>query len=115
MNIILNGFDKRLVDKKITAFIKETTTLSTLDKDVTYKKFTYHPWAYNKFNKIVKHHNIVLTPQNKYCIKNLLNSNLKENIPPEKKSGIYQINCMDCENIYVGKTKRDLETSVKEH
>ena len=45
-------------------------------------------------------------PQNKYCIKNLLNPNLKDNIPPEKKLGIYQINCK--------KTKRDLETRFKE-
>ena len=38
------GFDKKLVGKKVTNFrrlkqIKETTTLSTLDKDVTYKTF----------------------------------------------------------------------------
>ena len=31
---------------------------------------------------------------------------------PEKKSGIYQINC---KNVYIGKTKRDSETRVKEH
>ena len=41
-------FDKKLVDKKITTFrrlenIKETTTLSTLDKDVTCKNF-YFPF-----------------------------------------------------------------------
>ena len=40
-------------------------------------------------------------------MKNLFNSNLKDHILPEKKLGIYQINCK--------KTKRDLETSVKEH
>ena len=71
--------------------------------------------AYNKFKKIFRHHNIVLTPQNKFSIKNLLNSNLKDNIPPENKSGIYQINCKDCKKIYIGKTKRNLETRVKEH
>ena len=75
---------KKLVDKKITNFrglkhIKETTTLSTLGKDVTYKKFTYHQWAHNKFNKIFKHHNIVLTLQNKYSITNILISHLKDN------------------------------------
>jgi hypothetical protein len=48
-------------------------------------------------------------PKNKYSIK-ILNSNLKDNIPPpERKLGIYQINCKDCEKIYIGKTKRDLE------
>ena len=44
-NTIHHLLDKNLVDKKITNFrrlkqIKETTTPSTLDKDVTYKKFT---------------------------------------------------------------------------
>ena len=63
-----------LVYKTITSFrrskhIKETTTLSTLDKDVTYRKITYHPLAHNKFNKIFRHHNIVLTAQNKFSIK----------------------------------------------
>ena len=49
-------------------------------------------------------------PQNKQSIKNLLNSNLKDNIPPKRKSEIYQINC---KNIYIGKTKSDLETRLK--
>ena len=52
---------------------------------------------------------------NKFSIKSLLISNLKDNIPPENKSGIYQINCKDCEKIYIGKTKINLETRVKEH
>jgi GIY-YIG catalytic domain. len=41
-----------------------------------------------------------------------LNSNLKDKIPPEMKSDIYQINC---KKIYIGKTKRNLETRVQEH
>ena len=44
-----------------------------------------------------------------------MNFNLKDNIPHEKKSGIYQINCNDCEKIYIGIAKRDLETRVEEH
>jgi hypothetical protein len=52
---VVNDFDKQLVDNKITTdsrrlkHIKETTTLSTLDNDVIYKKFAYHPWTHNKF------------------------------------------------------------------
>ena len=45
-------------------------------------------------------------PQNKYTIKNLFNSNMKDHISPENKSGIYQINCKDCEKIHIGKKKR---------
>ena len=70
---------------------------------------------HSKFNTIFQHHNTVLTPQDKYSVTNLLNSYLK--IPPEKKTGMFQINCKDCKKIYrfIGKTKWDLETRVKEH
>ena len=30
-------------------------------------------------------------------------------------AGKFQINCKDCEKIYIRKTKRNLETRVKEH
>ena len=40
---------------------------------------------------------------------------MKDNIRPEKKSGIYQIGCKDCEKIYIGKVKRIFETRVKDH
>ena len=76
--------------------------------NVTYKKLNYHPWAHNKFNKIFKQHNTVLTSQTKYFIENILNSNMKDHIPPEKKSGIHQIKCKDCEQIYTGKTKKEI-------
>ena len=79
------------------------------------KVFTYHPWANNEFNKSFKQSNIVLMLQNKYSNKNLLNSNKKDYIPSEKISDIYQINCKDHSEIYIGKTKRDLETRIKEH
>ena len=38
---------------------------------------------------------------------------MKNHIPSENKSGIYQTNCMDCKQIYTGKRKRDLETRTK--
>ena len=41
--------------------------------------------------------------QNKYFIKTLLNSKMRDHSPPENKLGSYQINCKDCERIYKGK------------
>ena len=87
------------MDKKIKAQnrlknIKNNTTLETLTKmDTIYKKFTHHPWAKNKFQKIFKELNITLAPINKYNIKNLINANYKDKELPLKKSGIYKINC----------------------
>ena len=40
---------------------------------------------------------------------------MTDNIPSEKKSGINQINCKDCEKIHIGKTKRNLLNRVKKH
>ena len=71
-------------------------------KDIIYKKFTYHPWAKNKFLKIFKDFNITLAPINKYNIKNLIKANYKDKEPPLKKSGIYKINCKQCEKVYIG-------------
>ena len=114
-----NGFQRDLIHKKIQRakqqkVIKETTTLSTT-QDFKYKKFSYHPRTFYKFNKIFRQHNIRLAPINKFSIKNILNSKTKDIIPPEEKSGIYQINCNDCDKIYIGKTKRNIQIRAKEH
>jgi GIY-YIG catalytic domain. len=86
------------------------------DKDVTYKKFTYHPWVHSKFNKkfYSKYQNIILMLQNKYFIKTLLNSNMKDQISCKK---IWHFIKSTCKKIYmyIGKTKRDLETRINEH
>ena len=58
---------------------------------------------------------IKLAPVNREKVKNLLNMNNKDKIPTGKKSGIYKINCKECKNSYIGKTKLNLETKVKEH
>ena len=56
-----------------------------------------------------------MVPTNKFSIKNLININTKDKIPVENKSGVYQINCKECDKIYIGKTKRNLKTRTNEH
>ena len=51
----------------------------------------------------------------KFNIKNLINVNYKDKEPPMKISGIYKINCKQCEKVYIGQTKINLETRTKEH
>ena len=36
-------------------------------------------------------------------------------MPVENKSGVYQIGCKACDKIYIGQTKRNLKTWIKEH
>ena len=37
----------------------------------------------------------------------------KDKEPALKKSGIYKINCKQCDKVYIGQTKRNLETRTK--
>ena len=50
-----------------------------------------------------------------YSVKNLIHSNTKNKIPVENKLGVYQIDCNDCDKTYIGQTKRNLKTRIKEH
>ena len=116
-----NGYNKNLVFKKIKKaklkkIIKEATTFNKeTENNNTFSEFTYHPKTFNKFKKIFKEQNIILAPTNRYSVLKLLNSKTKDEIPPINRSGIYQINCKDCEKCYIGQTKRNLKTRVKEH
>lgn len=47
-------------------------------------------------------------------LKSLLGST-KDSINVLGKAGVYKISCTDCNKIYIGQTKRTLETRFKEH
>ena len=40
---------------------------------------------------------------------------LKDEIPPDEKSGVYRIECGDCPGVYIGETGRKMITRVNEH
>ena len=88
--VVTNGFDKKLVDKMITNFrrLKQLKIRMSPIKSL----LTIHGHIIN-LTKSSDSTTYYFMLQNKFSKKNLLNSNLKDNIPPEKKSGIYQINC----------------------
>ena len=85
------------------------------EEDTSYKKFTFHPWANQKFQKIFKEFNITVAPINEYNIKNLIKTNHKDKDPIVKKSGVYKIDCKQCEKVYIGQTKRNVETRTNKH
>ena len=62
-----------------------------------------------------KKFNITLAISNRFNIKNLTQANTKDTDPPNKKSGIYKVNCKDCCKCYIGQTRRNIETRMKEH
>ncbi|KAG8268174.1 hypothetical protein J6590_108253 [Homalodisca vitripennis] len=60
------------------------------------------------------HASINVSSNSKIKLKNIL-GNPKNKIDDEEKSGIYQINCDNCDLKYIGQTKRKIKKRVKEH
>ena len=62
---------------------------------------------FNKFN-------IALTVSNRFNIKNLIQANIKDNDPPNKKSGIYKLNIvMIAVNVILDKLEGTLKPGRK--
>ena len=75
---------------------------------------TYHPTLTKLITKSLKsiNINVILKPYLK--ISELLGST-KDKLPPERKSGIYLVQCKDCEMAYIGQTCKSLTHRFKQH
>ena len=64
--------------------------------------------------RICRGHNIRVAFRSSRTLRSML-SNVKDKVPAEKQSGVvYKIPC-SCGKVYLGETKRRLETRLKEH
>lgn len=66
------------------------------------------------FSTVFKKHNIRVAFKTNSSIGNMF-INTKDLVPPLHKSGIYQINCLSCNSIYLGQSGRRLDTRFREH
>lgn len=82
--------------------------------DIKWKKFTYHPMANYRFQKMLKKFKINLSFNNRVNSSNKLSKNIdKKNKDDREKSGIFEIKCETCEKSDIWRTKRSL--SFREH
>ncbi|KAJ8944183.1 hypothetical protein NQ318_016163, partial [Aromia moschata] len=92
-------------------------SLHLIDKDTDNSKFAslpYEPKFTRRLDKIFKNININLVYNSKNKLQTLL-GNPKDKINNNEKSGIYEISCKDCDQKYIGQTKRSILTRFKEH
>ena len=62
-----------------------------------------------RVNKILRKFNIVLSNKPSNTLFNQFNK-LKDPIPLNSKSNVvYQLNCSECNNVYIGETKKTIE------
>jgi hypothetical protein len=111
-----NGFPLYIIDNlmnKQSSHPNNTTT----QKEINNKKWatmTFFGKETYYISKIFKHTNLQIAFKTKYNLQYLLNpKNTKKDIL--KKSGVYQLNCINCGKTYTGQTGQSFEKRYKEH
>ncbi|XP_053685711.1 uncharacterized protein LOC128735241 [Sabethes cyaneus] len=115
----INGYDKKFVDKIVSIHKRKkhrenVTTLQPQKDDIERISMPFYPKATNPIKKCLRKHGYHVVFKSNNTLRDML-CNVKDRIPAEDKSGIYQIDCNDCPAIYIGQTRRKFKQRVKEH
>ncbi|KAG8334141.1 hypothetical protein J6590_108662 [Homalodisca vitripennis] len=118
---LFNGYKTNMIDnmikkkKKIIERNSRTTLYQIKSKEPEkWISVSYNNLSTDITKSFKKHANINVSTNSKIKLKNIL-GNPKNKINEEEKSGIYQINCDNCDLKYIGQTKRKLKQRAKEH
>lgn len=120
----VNGYNEKMVDDiihKHSMKLKRNNTStffsdSALQSQTNIKRVAmcYAPEVTNNIKNKFREHDMDLVFSNNKKLKNSLGST-KDKIDDKKKSGVYTIECGDCNRLYIGLSKRSIETRFKEH
>lgn len=117
----VNGYSVSMIDKIIQKHAKKikrlnsTTLTSSLEKsEKTRVSVSYIPEITNKLKRIFNKCNLSIVYKSKNKLSDLLGST-KDKKDSLQKSGIYRIQCNECNAVYIGQTKRAVITRFKEH
>lgn len=116
-----NGYLRQTIDrllrkKEMRAHNRRLTTLRSqrernLSKSVI---ATYHPRVNQNLTSALRSSNFQLMNKAHNKLSDML-GNTKDKLDNMKKSGIYKINCDNCDHFYIGQTIRSIEVRFKEH
>ena len=115
-----NSYPTSIVDKLIHKFqtnkIKKLLYNSTeINVPRRFFKLPFLPSISYKIKSLIPHNKYNVSFYTHTNLHKLL-TNCKHHSPDQLKSGIYQLNCSDCNVIYIGKTGRNFYTRIhKEH
>jgi hypothetical protein len=114
-----NGYDHKLIDKLIykkqrKLLQKQFYSINEHTTTEPYHSINFIPNITNKINNRLKRHNLKPISVNKNNLGSLLVNN-KEKQNKLQKSGVYQINCAQCEAIYIGQSGRAIKKRILEH
>ncbi|XP_055527810.1 uncharacterized protein LOC129720373 [Wyeomyia smithii] len=101
----LNGYDEEFVNKILRKHERKRHRRNAT---------TFFPKLTNTIQNDLKQHGFWTAYKSNHTLKDLLCS-LKDKIPRDEMSGIYEIPCKSCPAIYIGQTRRKFKVRLKEH
>lgn len=115
----LNGYDKAFVYKILRKHERkkrrrDTTTLKPEKEKVQRVSLPFYPKLTNAIHEVLKEHGFQATYKSGNTLKDRLCA-LKDKIPQEDRSGIYEIPCKSCPSVYIGQTRRKWKIRLREH
>lgn len=115
----VNGYSKSLIQNLINKHkrkmhVADLTTLEPIADKKVRMKLTYYPPITNKLTEVLRSADIEPAFASVNKIKDRLCNN-KDRIEKSHKSGIYQIKCESCDDLYVGQCRRAVYKRWKEH
>ena len=116
-----NEFHKEMILKLIKKqeWRKNIRNINTLEQNNSKNNnkraaIIFIPHISNKISKIFKKYDIDIVSSKHNNLMSLL-GNTKDKVKETDKSGIYQIQCENCEKCYIGQTRRNIGIRFKEH
>lgn len=115
----LNGYDKVFVNKILRKHERKkhrraATTFEAEREDIRRISLPFYPKVTNGIKNTLKQHGFQTVYKSTNTLKDRLCC-LKDKVPKEDLSGIYQIPCKSCPAVYIGQTRRKFKTRLREH
>ncbi|XP_055645147.1 uncharacterized protein LOC129781412 [Toxorhynchites rutilus septentrionalis] len=115
----VNGYGKEFVEKifrkhKRKKYTRDITTLQPEIDDIKRITLPFYPKITNPIKNTLKRQGLHIVYKSGNTLRDLL-CNLKDKIPPDEKSGIYEIPCLDCPAVYIGQTRRKIKVRIREY
>ena len=117
----VNGYNKNIVNSllkkhKVKKDLKNLTSLTpSIDNPFIYISSSFVEGLTYSLGKIFKKYFIKLAPNSsRNKVKNLIGT-IKDKTETIEKSGIYSVICQNCDEVYIGQTRRSVKTRWSEH
>lgn len=115
-----NGYSRSWIKKILERHSKKKerelhSTLEPIRPEPTRRiSVPYYPRLTNELRGVLEKHGIELVTCTSSTLKTSL-CNYKDKEPKMHSSGIYSVGCKNCDLIYIGQSRRRIETRIQEH